>query len=223
MPKKISPTAYAILGLLAARPWSAYEIARHMKTSSNLSFVWPRAESKIYQAPKALEEAGWASSRKAKTGGRTRTVYRITAKGRRALRAWLDEPAAPPHVELEDALKVAYATAGDIDQLRASLRRIRVRTLEATTDRVIPAMEGVLERDFAIPERAHTSALVAELVGRVAGAITDWALWAEDAIEDWEDIEIDDAKRAWALSFYADRLKILEERQEMLKRRHGEE
>ncbi|MBW2391195.1 MAG: PadR family transcriptional regulator, partial [Deltaproteobacteria bacterium] len=75
---KISPTAYAVLGLLAARPWSAYELARHMKTSSNLRQIWPRAESKIYQAPKALVAEGWATSRKDRAGGRSRTIYRIT-------------------------------------------------------------------------------------------------------------------------------------------------
>jgi len=197
----LNPNAYAILGLLAARPWSAYELARHMKTSSNLRQIWPRAESKIYQAPKDLEAAGCVTSRKEKNGGRVRTLYRITAKGRRTLRAWLDEPAVAPRFELESALKVAYATAGSVEQLKEMLRVDREQRLQLARE-IAHNAEFLREDGFAIPERAHTSALVASLSARIMRAIDDWNEWAQQTVAGWEEIEIDDEKRAWAESVY---------------------
>jgi hypothetical protein len=41
--RELTTTSYAILGLLAIRPWSTYELARQMQR--DLRFVWPRAES----------------------------------------------------------------------------------------------------------------------------------------------------------------------------------
>ena len=40
--RKLTPTSYAILGLLALRPWSAYELTKQVRRS--LHFCWPRAE-----------------------------------------------------------------------------------------------------------------------------------------------------------------------------------
>jgi DNA-binding PadR family transcriptional regulator len=197
----LSPNAYAILGLLAARPWSAYELARHMKTSSNLRFVWPRAESKIYQAPKDLEAAGYAKSRKERSGARERTVYRITPAGRRALAHWLSVPAPPASFELEFALKIAYATASDIEQLRETLARGRQRRSE-WLHQAVAGTEALLEDGFAVPERIHTAALVAELVARLATALGEWGEWAQAAVSDWETIELDDEKEAWARAVY---------------------
>jgi DNA-binding PadR family transcriptional regulator len=198
---EMSANAYAILGLLAARPWSAYELARHMKTSSNLRQIWPRAESKIYQAPKQLEAAGWAKGRKERNGGRERTVYRITPKGRRALRKWLDVPAASPHFELEVALKVAYATAGTVDQLKETLRNLEDRR-RGRLKGLSVGLRELLDEGFTIPERAHTSALVAGLGARLAKAMGEWNEWAQQTVADWDDMEIDDEKRAWAKSTY---------------------
>ncbi len=39
-------TSYAILGLLAIRPWATYDLAKLMRRS--LQFFWPRAESNLY-------------------------------------------------------------------------------------------------------------------------------------------------------------------------------
>jgi DNA-binding PadR family transcriptional regulator len=206
---EMSPNAYAILGLLAARPWSAYELARHMKTSSNLRQIWPRAESKIYQAPKDLEAVGWATSQPEHTGRRKRTVYRITPEGRTALAAWLDEPAARPRFELEGALKVAYATAGTITQLRDHLEHDHERSKEEFIQ-LRAGLERLVEQGLTIPERAHTSALVAELGARIDKALWEWNEWARGVVADWDDLDIDDAKRDWADTIYRDLLGQLE-------------
>ena len=201
----VSPNAYAILGLLEARPWSAYELARHMKTSSNLRQIWPRAESKIYEAPKELEAAGLVSSHEEETGRRRRTVYEITPEGRRALRRWLDQTPRPVHMELEGALRVAVATAGTLDQLKTTVHYFDDERRQAL-DEVLVALPEILEQGFTIPERAHTSALVANLLARIHRALGEWIDWAQEIIDEWDDVEIDDEKRAWAESVYRDLL-----------------
>ena len=88
----LTTTSYAVLSLLALRPWTTYELAKQMKRS--LGWIWPRAESRLYEEPKKLVAAGLATSRSEPTGRRRSTVYSITPEGRQALAGWLAEPGA---------------------------------------------------------------------------------------------------------------------------------
>jgi PadR family transcriptional regulator AphA len=72
-------TSYALLGLLAVRPWTAYELTQQMRRS--LHYVWPKSESLLYNEPKKLVEAGLARVTRQRRGDRTRAQYRITAAG----------------------------------------------------------------------------------------------------------------------------------------------
>ena len=80
---ELTTTSYALLGLLAIRPWSTYELARQMQR--DLRFCWPRTESNLYAEPKKLIAHGLASASSEPRGKRRRTVYSITAAGRQAL------------------------------------------------------------------------------------------------------------------------------------------
>jgi PadR family transcriptional regulator AphA len=81
----LTTTSYAVLGLFSIRPWSSYELTQQMDRS--LGRIWPRAVSKLYEEPKKLASHGLARSATQHNGQRTRTVYTITANGRRA-RCW---------------------------------------------------------------------------------------------------------------------------------------
>src|SRR5437763_519755 len=87
----LTTTSYAVLGLLAIKPWSSYELTQQMDRS--LGRIWPRATSKLYEEPKKLVEHGFARASTERNGRRSRTVYAITAKGRRTLAKWLQERA----------------------------------------------------------------------------------------------------------------------------------
>ena len=54
--RQLTTTSYAILGLLAVKPWATYDLAKQLQRS--LHFFWPRAESNLYAEPKRLVEAG---------------------------------------------------------------------------------------------------------------------------------------------------------------------
>src|SRR5688572_12907028 len=117
--KKPSTTSFAVLGLLALRPWGTYELATQVRRS--LWWFWPRAERKLYDEPKHLVEAGFARATSQQTGNRSRTVYAITGTGREALQEWLDGPSVPPALEFEAMVRVFFADAGTLDQLRRTL------------------------------------------------------------------------------------------------------
>jgi DNA-binding PadR family transcriptional regulator len=207
--ENIVTTHYAVLGLLAARPWSAYELTQHMRRS-NLRELWPRAESKLYEAPKRLVAEGLATTRREKVGTRHRTVYRITAKGRRALREWLDTPGRHLVSEFEAGLKVAFATEGSIEQLRAQLRHLRENPVPSHEE-AKAALDQALDVGFVVPERVHTSALIVELARRVRRAVGEWAEWAEDEIAEWEDTKIDEAKAERGRAVYSQMRDLVEE------------
>src|SRR5688500_2033652 len=76
----LGTTAAALLGLLALRPWTTYELAKQAQRS--LQWFWPRAERKLYDEPKKLVTLGYATAEVHRTGRRRSTVYSITPAGR---------------------------------------------------------------------------------------------------------------------------------------------
>src|ERR1700742_2046192 len=107
--RQLSPTSFAILGLLSIQPFTTYELAQQMNRT--LSWFWPRAASMIYEEPKKLEADGLATSQVTLTGKRRSTVYQITDAGRAALCDWLDAPAVGMRMECEAMIKVAFGDA----------------------------------------------------------------------------------------------------------------
>ncbi|MGI5246831.1 PadR family transcriptional regulator [Dactylosporangium sp. CA-139066] len=174
-------TSYALLGLLAVRDWTTYELAKQVRRS--LNWFWPRAERKLYDEPKRLVEQGLATSVREQTGRRARTVYRITGAGRAALREWLDEPAAPRGIEFEAMVKVFFADAGSLEQLTATLERIAAEAEE----RIAALAEMAAARPVPFAQRAHISAIGLRLQYEQEDAVRRWARWARAQVEQWPD------------------------------------
>ncbi len=137
----LTPTSYAILGLLAVRPWTTYELAKQVDRT--LHRFWPRTRSKLYEEPKKLVAQGLAEAEPGAQGRRPRTVYTITPAGRRALAAWLAAPSSPPVLESEALLKVFYAESGTTADLRATLQGLRAWVGPLTEENVQVGREYV--------------------------------------------------------------------------------
>ena len=121
---ELNTTSFAMLGMLAIRPWSTYELAKHVDRS--LRPMWPRARSNLFNEPKKLVVHGLAVATEESVGRRPRTVYAITHAGRRALRQWLGTPGEGPILEFEQLLKVFFADQGtktDAVKTVASIKR----------------------------------------------------------------------------------------------------
>jgi DNA-binding PadR family transcriptional regulator len=178
----MTTTGYALLGLLALRPWSTYELAQQVRRS--LNWFWPRAERKLYDEPKRLVAAGYATAHEEFTGRRKRTVYQITPAGRAALREWLREPAAPPSTEHEAMVKVFFGDAGDLDSLRATLTGIGDGA-RARLDQLTAMADG--ENPF--PERRHLGAITMQLQQDLERTTIEWAAWAGAEVERWRAVD----------------------------------
>ena len=114
-----SPATYGLLGMLAVRPWTGYELTRQVRRS--LRFVWPTSEGHLYREQKRLVNLGWAVVEKEQTGRRVRNRYTITQAGRQALATWLATPPEEPHLQIEGVLRVFYADLGSPTDLRRSM------------------------------------------------------------------------------------------------------
>ena len=180
--RRLTTTSYAVLSLLAVRPFAVYDLAKLMRRS--LHYFWPRAESNLYAEPKRLVQAGFAEAREEWNGDRKRSVYSITPAGRDALQEWLATPSAGQRLESESHLRLLFANYGTKADLLATIERV-----ETDANEVIEHY-AALSREYArgeglFPERIHVNALLATLSIEQARAAARWAGWARAEVGRW--------------------------------------
>ena len=179
----LTTTSYALLGLLNIRPWTTYELAKQVQRS--LGWFWPRAERKLYEEPKRLVECGLATAASETTGKRPRTVYAITADGRKALKRWLDAAPAEPSLEFEALVKVFFADGGSLAQLRSTLDHVE---RDATARRDV--LRGMIaarstETNYEFAARWPVNALSLRFQLDHNELQIRWARWAREQIATW--------------------------------------
>jgi DNA-binding PadR family transcriptional regulator len=193
MPPALTSTSYAILGLLAVKPWTTYELAQQMDRA--LGQFWPRAESKIYEEPKKLVAHGLARTSSETVGKRPRTIYSITAKGRRALAEWVPTPGAGPVLEFEQLIKVFFAehaTKADLLATLAAVREGSVKQLGANAR--VP--QAYLDGNGPFPERLPWLVLVGQFLLDFHLLVERWAQWSSKIVETWPD-DVTEARPDW--------------------------
>ena len=181
---KLTTTSHLILGLLALRRWSTYELAQQMQRS--IRYFWPRAESHIYEEPKKLVAHGLATATRENVGRRPRTIYAITDKGRLALRHWLAEPGRAPLVEFEGLAKVLFAEQAGKEELLSTLDSIRVEA-ESTKRHHAELAADLTETGGPFPDRLHVNALVFKFMWEQTEMLLEWVHWAEQEVAHWPD------------------------------------
>jgi DNA-binding PadR family transcriptional regulator len=107
----LSPTARVLLGLLAGRRRTGYELKSTIDKSTR--FFWAASYGQIYPELKRLEEAGLVHASAEPNGGRRRTVYEITADGEAALHDWLTG-GDPTTFEMRDEALLKFFFAGSL-------------------------------------------------------------------------------------------------------------
>lgn len=178
-----STTTYALLALLAIRPWTGYELTQQLRRS--LHYAWQRSEANVYSEQKRLVRLGWAAVTKEPRGKRTRNRYEITPAGREALEGWMRTPPDAPHLEVEGIVRMFFADQGSVEDL---LRSIRV-TGTGAGDAVLELAE-IVEEYFVnggpFPERLHAVALAADLITDLLDRIESFAREAAAEVADWD-------------------------------------
>jgi DNA-binding PadR family transcriptional regulator len=183
-PPALTTTSYSILGLLAIKPWTTHELVQQIDRS--MRRIWPRAQSKLYEEPKKLVAHGLAKATDDPVGRRRRTRYTITAKGRRALAAWLTEPGTGPVLECEQLLKISFADSGRKADVVANLEAARRWVLEENEENLATA-RAYLEGQSAFPQRAALNQLGGRFLTDFYLMVAEWIVWATGVVDDWPD------------------------------------
>ncbi|MGH2838737.1 MAG: PadR family transcriptional regulator [Thermoleophilaceae bacterium] len=173
---KLSPTAYVILGMLRGQPRSGYEIKQAVDGSTR--FFWAASYGQIYPELAKLADAGLVEGEEQPTGGRKRTVYRLTDTGRTELQRWLEE--LPARLELRDEGLLKLFFAGAVD---------RATALEIVDAKRRIAEQKVAELRAIEPHAAEISDSdpYPYLVLRYGLEMSEWTIaWCERAREELE-------------------------------------
>lgn len=182
MPARLTTSSYAVLGLLAIQPWSAYELAQ--QATRSLRFAWPKSERLLYTEPKKLVEHGLATAVHERVGERSRAVYTITDAGRAELRTWMTTSPQPPALEAEALVRLLFAENGDIDDLLAALTKMAGDAADLR-EQVATINTGYLDGGHPFPDRAHLSVLFATFQLEYFDLIITWVDFATSEIERW--------------------------------------
>jgi DNA-binding PadR family transcriptional regulator len=103
-------TRFAVLGMLAFRPMSGYDIKKMIDKS--VSYFWKENYGHIYPVLAKLKSEGLVrlqgKSAKSAKGGPERKVYSITPEGSKVIKDWLYQPHAPEYFRIEILLKLFF-------------------------------------------------------------------------------------------------------------------
>ena len=183
-PPSLTTTSYAILGLLAVKPWTTHELVQQVDRS--LRRIWPRAASKLYEEPKKLVAHGLARASDDSVGRRRRTRYTITAKGRRALGSWLAQSGEGPVLECEQLVKIHFADSGTKADVLANLEAMRAWVLDQNEENLATA-RAYLDGRGAFPQRAALNQLPGRFLTEFYVTVARWVDWATREVELWPD------------------------------------
>lgn len=181
---ELNTTSFAMLGMLAIRPWSTYELAKQV--DRGLRPLWPRARSNLFNEPKKLVSHGLAIASGETTGRRPRTLYTITPAGRQALRKWLATPGEGPVLEFEQLLKVFFADHGTKTDALNAVATIKQWARERNTLNIAIA-RAYLAGTGPFPERAAVLSVVGRFHTEFADMVSGWADSTTTIIETWPD------------------------------------
>ena len=203
--KQLSSTTYALLGLLAARSWTGYELTSQLRRS--LRFVWPSSEGHLYREQKRLIELGWASVEREPIGKRHRNRYTITPEGRKAMREWLSTEPEEPRLEIEGLVRMFYGDQGSVGDMvgsmeaTAGMARSMLDTLLGFVDEYLeeggplwmlekgvggPEQERLLFHDrLQFPERLHVVTRVIDVTTTLLAGIEASLTSAANEVEAW--------------------------------------
>ena len=165
MASDLRPFSYPVLALVGDRGAGAHDIADMMRRT----MYWAAAQSQWYAEPKRLADSGYLSAQRMPGKTTDRTHYKLTAKGRRALREWLAQPAAFPRIQSEASVRLLAGDLVDDETIVRSLVAMRP---------ALDALDADLDRDEAIalgiPERTRYLLLNHRLGRRLVETMREW-------------------------------------------------
>ena len=140
---------FAVLGLLALKPASGYDIKRTIDRS--IHFIWNVTGPQVYNTLRALRDEGLIESRRVPQAGKPdKQVHSVTPAGKDALARFVNEPIGASITRDEVLLRIFFSNFAD--------EALAMRELDAYLGRICherAALEAVEARVEAHPGARH--------------------------------------------------------------------
>lgn len=173
---KLGPMSlrHALLGLLAERPASGYDLLKRFDTS--LATVWPATQSQIYTELTKLAGGGLITV--AAEGPRGRKEYAIADAGLAELRHWLTETKPQRNTRSDILLRVFFLGVLKPEQARAYLTGLAEMSEQGHED-LSRLAESI---DWGDDDLSVYGRIALEYGLRFNAMRREWAEWAADQI-----------------------------------------
>ena len=155
---------HAVLGLLASRPSTGYDLAQRFQGS--LASAWHASHSQIYPELARLQEEGMIEV--VGEGPRRSRTWAVTPQGREELRRWMTESEPNRSQRNETAVRWFLLSVIPPAEQRVALAREL-----AFTEEEIERLQAVAERLDAAP-RPQAFRSTVELGLRMNSVMRDW-------------------------------------------------
>ena len=181
----VTTLGYALLGLLARRALSGYDLAREMKRP--VGYFWQARHSQIYPQLARLEAQGLVAHQVVAQHDRPdKKVYAITEPGRAALRDWVTSELDDPPVRDELVLR-AYSVWLADPRAAGALFREHAHRREAQLARYREIEAGLMRSSAGVPPAVDTPdfatyAALLRGIGRQR-EYAAWCHWVADRLE----------------------------------------
>jgi DNA-binding PadR family transcriptional regulator len=164
---KLNPFSYVVLILVGESGAGPHDLIRMMRQGR---IYWTAAPSHFYAEPKRLARLGYLTAHKEPGRTSERTVYELTAKGRRAVAAWLAEPSGFIRIQNEPATRLLGA---DLARSRADVRE-SLGAIRDEIDEMSAELDEAERAALSLPNRERYLRLNHRLSRRILAAFSDW-------------------------------------------------
>lgn len=169
----LTPTEYAVLGLLTWGEQSGYDLQKYAERS--VGYFWTPAKSRIYAILPRLVDEGLVRRRDIAQSGRpNKQLYRLTKAGEEELRRWVAEGPLEPETSRNTLLvKLFFGELAEPEDIVAHIRQRRAEAEQLKAE--IEAIDAEAREDLY--------ARLTRMYGlEYAKAIIRWAKAAERAL-----------------------------------------
>jgi DNA-binding PadR family transcriptional regulator len=168
----LTPTTYAVLGLLSIEPnLSGYDMRKGIQNS--IGYFWAESYGQLYPALKRLTDEGLIAPSSAQSNGRKRRqTYVITDAGRSALRLWLALPFHNEPPRNEFLLKLFFSREAAPGVAAAHVRDLNDRNRRMLD--VLTKIEASVPADQSDNPHLPYWRLTLSLGKVLTGAALDW-------------------------------------------------
>jgi DNA-binding PadR family transcriptional regulator len=165
----LTPTGRVILGMISLGQRSGYDIKQLVDKSTR--HFWAASYGQIYPELRRLQEQGLISGSDEPSGARARTVYQLTAAGRKALEDWLVSDAELVYeIRDEGMLKLFFSDAAPEIRVR------HIRAMRALYQRKLDQLRALHHHAGEMPPGP---ALTLQMGLDLTGSLIEWCEAAE--------------------------------------------